>query len=106
MYALSNIKHNGNQYFRGDHIPELTEEQARKLVMLGVASHVVPADVTEETGSTRVLSDEERRANRKKEDKKEKAEVVKEKKDAKKAEKKSEKKDAKKAEKHANPDAL
>lgn len=103
MYALSNIKHNGNQYFRGDHIPELTEEQARRLVMLGVASYVVPADTADDTGSTRVLSDEERRANRKKT---EKAEVVEEKKGAKKAEKKAEKKDAKKAEKHANPDAL
>lgn len=94
MYALSNIKHNGNQYFRGDHIPELTEEQARRLVNLGVATEVNPSEPkTEETSVTSEVKPEEKP-------------VVKEEKAEKKVEKKEEKKVGKKAEKHANPDTL
>jgi hypothetical protein len=64
-FALSNIKHNGNQYFRGDSVPELTEAQATKLVALGVASEKKPVGATPESNVSRVLTDEERRANRK-----------------------------------------
>lgn len=101
MYALSNIKHNGNTYFRGDHIPELTEEQARRLATLGVVTDVKPTEPEPEQNRSLVLSDEERRANRKPKATEE------EKKAEKKEEKKvEEKKVGKKAEKHANPDAL
>lgn len=63
-FALSNIKHDGNQYFRGDSIPELTDAQAARLVAMGVASEKKPVEPTPESNVSRVLTDEERRANR------------------------------------------
>lgn len=63
-FALSNIKHNGNQYFRGDSVPELTDAQAARLVAMGVASETKPVEPAPESNTSRVLTDEERRANR------------------------------------------
>jgi hypothetical protein len=64
MYALSNIKHNGNMYFRGDSVPELTAKQVEKLVSLGIVSETKPDTETQESNVSRVISEEERRANR------------------------------------------
>lgn len=108
-FALSNIKHNGNQYFRGDSVPELTEAQAARLVALGVASDKKPVEAAPESNVSRVLTDEERRANRKESGKSEKKKAPKTEDvpATDKAEKGKGKKPATdKAEKHANPDEL
>jgi hypothetical protein len=107
-FALSNIKHNGNQYFRGDSVPELTEAQAARLIALGVASEKKPVEEAPESNVSRVLTDEERRANRAGKPEKKKAPKTEDVPATDKAEKgKGGKKPATdKAEKHANPDEL
>jgi hypothetical protein len=43
-FALRNIKHNGNRYFRGDQLPEIAEAQLAALVQSGAVGEEKPEE--------------------------------------------------------------